>query len=364
LYFNSFATYAKLGQPVENTAASNKAAVAAGSGSVRLVQGHVTAVDLEKQVVMVTTACLDTPGDTTTQPHQAKARVAEVPYSYDVLLIASGVSSGFWKTTKVQSEAEIKLEIQQDHEQIRNASTVAVVGSGPSGVSAAYSVKRRFPDTSVHLFVSREQVLPHYHPRVRAYVHRKLAAAGVILHCNRRVKVPTGKKADSLTTEPIHFENEASPTFQADVVVWTIGRVAPNNSFIPPTLLSKDGYVNTDPYLRAVGCTNVFAVGDIANTDLLRTSARNDGWMLVASNIKAHLAGKQLTKFKGPRYKWGSVLGVWDGNGMELFLPIGWPVLWIPQLCWEWLWPLAWCAFSDRNLHSRMSLGHTHVRLK
>ena len=59
-------------------------------------------------------------------------RAAAPHHRYDVLLISSGVSSGFWKTTKVQSEAEIKAEIQAEHAQIARASTVAVVGGGAS----------------------------------------------------------------------------------------------------------------------------------------------------------------------------------------------------------------------------------------
>ena len=82
------------------------------------------------------------------------------------------------------------------------------------------------------------------------------------------------------------------------------------------------------------------SVGDIAATDPLRSSARNDGWKLVANNITAHIHGTPLTKYSPPQYKWGSILGVWDGDGMELFLPSAWlSVVWIPQPCWEWMWP-------------------------
>jgi NADH dehydrogenase FAD-containing subunit len=110
---------------------------------VRIVQACVTRIDLKAQLVF--TQLPD--GRTSSEP-------------YDALLISSGVSSGFWRTAKMESRQEITRAIQAEHEQIAAANTVAVVGGGPSGVSAAYCIQRRFPKASVHLFLSRDKVLP------------------------------------------------------------------------------------------------------------------------------------------------------------------------------------------------------------
>ena len=65
--------------------------------------------------------------------------------------------------------------------------------------------------------------------------------------------------------------------FSADVTVWAVGKVRPNNTFIPKELLDDAGFVRVDEFLRAKsdtggGCAsrvmeNVFCVGDIAATD-------------------------------------------------------------------------------------------------
>lgn len=263
---------------------------------------------------------------------------------YDVLLIASGVSNGFWRTAKAETTQTIKRNIQKEHSQIQSANHVAVVGAGPSGVSAAYNVAQSFPATKVELFCSRDSLLPGYHPRVCAAVQSKLNSAGVKMHFSHRAKLPDDSAIDAgFTSGPIEFEKpKGRDAFTAQLVIWAIGKVTPNNVFIPQALLNEQGYVLTDPYLRAKGQKNVFAVGDIAQTDALRSSARNDGWMLVAKNISACLNGEEDTamgKYQPQDYKWGSILGVWEGEGMELFLKNGW-LVWIPQSFWALMWPL------------------------
>ena len=124
--------------------------------------------------------------------------------------------------------------------------------------------------------------------------------------------------------------------FEAGLTIWTVGQVSPNNIFIPKSILTKEGFVNCDRYCRADGHKNVFAIGDIAQTDALRTSARNDGWMLVAKNMSAYLHGEgdgAMKQYQPEKYKWGSILGVWEGEGLELFMKNGW-LIWIPQSFW------------------------------
>jgi hypothetical protein len=66
----------------------------------------------------------------------------------------------------------------------------------------------------------------------------------------------------------------------------------------------------------------VFAVGDVAATDPLRTSARNRGDALAAGNVRAELAGRRLRRFRTPGRRWGSLLGI-QPNGLEVFFPTG-----------------------------------------
>jgi len=117
--------------------------------------------------------------------------------------------------------------------------------------------------------------------------------------------------------------------------------VTPNSGFIPAELLDDHGFVKVDEYLRAAGRAEVFALGDIAASDEMRSTARNDGWKLVGSNIRAFFtygpSDRGLTKYSEPTCRWGSILGPWEGQ--ELFFSTGIAV-WVPLWLWRRFWHL------------------------
>ena len=126
---------------------------------------------------------------------------------------------------------------------------------------------------------------------------------------------------DEITDEPVRWST-GQPQASADAVVWAIGRVRPNTEWLPAGLLDDQGFVRVTPQLQVPGHPNVFAVGDVAATDPLRSSARNRGDGILAHNIRAGFAGKPLRSYRAPTRRWGSVLGV-QPNGLEVFTPKG-----------------------------------------
>jgi len=66
----------------------------------------------------------------------------------------------------------------------------------------------------------------------------------------------------------------------------------------------------------------VFAIGDVAATDPLRSSARNRGDGLLAHNVRAQFAGRPLRSFRPAGRRWGSVIGI-QPEGLEVFAPNG-----------------------------------------
>ena len=115
---------------------------------------------------------------------------------------------------------------------------------------------------------------PHHHGRVWETVRRRLTDAGVELHPGHRAVVPDGFACDEITSAPVEFST-GQPPASADAVLWAIGRVRPNTEWLPAELLDDDGFVRVTPELRVPDHRGVFAIGDVAATDPLRTSARN-----------------------------------------------------------------------------------------
>lgn len=271
---------------------------------VRTVHGRITAIDAARCEVHVEQA----DGSTTTE-------------RYDVLVLATGASNGFWRHDRVETLAEVEADLAGVAARLDAARSVAVVGGGATGVGVAAGLARQRPDRTVHLCFSQDDPLPGYHPDVRTAVRDRLTELGVVLHPGHRAALPEGSAADELTPGPVAFTT-GQPPLEADVVLWAVGRVRPHTSFVPPSMLDDDGFVRVDEHLRVPGHRNVFAVGDVAASDPHRSSARNWGYFVVAHNVAALAAGRRLRRYRAPEHRWGSVFGLGD-DGLVVYQPDG-----------------------------------------
>ncbi len=270
----------------------------------RTVHGNLRGLDLEDRSVSVQLA----DGTETSEP-------------YDILVISTGVTNGFWRQPHLQSEAEVSAELLEHHNQLEKASSVAVVGGGAAAVSSALNLATRWPQKRVDLYFPHDRGLLGHHEKSWIHARRRLEAAGVQLHPEHRAVVPEGFACDAITSDPIDFST-GQPPAQAEAVLWAIGRVTPNTDWLPRELLDADGFVRTTATLQLPGRPDIFAIGDVAATDPLRSSARARADGLLAANVIAHLDGKPLKPFKAPQARWGSVFGV-QADGLQVFAPNG-----------------------------------------
>ena len=271
---------------------------------VRTVHGTLTGVDLDARTVAVR-------GDDG----------SELQEGYDALVISTGVTNGFWRTPNLQSHKEIGDDLRDAHTRLTDAESVIVIGGGAAAISSAAQVATTWPDKRVDLYFPGERALPSHHPRIWEKVQRRLTDVGVRLHPGHRAVIPDGFMCDEITSGPVQWSTGQQQA-SADAVLWAIGRVRPNTDWLPQELLDDRGFVRVTPQLQVPGHPNVFAVGDVAATDPLRSSARNRGDGILAHNIRAEFAGKPLRSFHAPKRRWGSVLGV-QPNGLEVFTPKG-----------------------------------------
>ena len=271
---------------------------------VRTVQATLTGVDLAARTVFG----LGEDG----------SAIAE---EYDVLVISTGVSNGFWRRPTLQSADEISADLHAAHDRLAAADSVIVVGGGAAAVSSAVNMATTWPGKRIDLYFPGERALAEYHPRTWKRIQGRLTELGVGLHPGHRAVVSDGSTGDEITSEPVQWST-GQPPASADAVLWAIGRAQPNTGWLPPELLDEHGYVRVTSELKVPGQQGVYAVGDVAATDSLRSSARNRGDALVAHNILAEFAGRRMRTYKSPGRRWGSLVGA-QANGLEVFLPTG-----------------------------------------
>jgi apoptosis-inducing factor 2 len=246
---------------------------------------------------------------------------ATITEAYDALVISTGVVNGFWRQPTLQSAAEIGAGLRAAHDRLAAANSVIIVGGGAAAVSSAANMATTWPDKRIDLYFPGERALGAYHPGIWKRIRGRLTDLGVGLHPEHRAVISNGFAGDEITNEPVSWST-GQPPASADAVLWAVGRVQPNTDWLPPELLDERGFVRVTPDLRVPGHRGVFAVGDVAATDPLRSSARNRGDALVAHNIRAEFAGRKLRTFRTPGRRWGSLLGI-QPNGLEVFFPTG-----------------------------------------
>ena len=275
-----------------------------GLDRVRTVHGRLCGVDLAARTVAVENA-------------DGSVHAEE----YDALVISTGVTSGFWRQPGVQSADDVGEDIRSAHDRFAEARSIVVVGGGAAALSSATNLAATWSEKTVDLYYPGDRPLPTHHPKIWGRIQRRLIDLGVGLHGGHRAVVPEGFACDEISTGPVQWSTGQAQV-DADAVLWAIGRVTPNTTWLPSELLDANGFVVVTPDLQVPGHAGVFAVGDVAATDPLRSSARNMGDALVAHNVLAEFDGKPLRSFRAPKRRWGSVLGP-QADGLQVFAPNG-----------------------------------------
>jgi NADH dehydrogenase FAD-containing subunit len=275
-----------------------------GLDRVRIVHASLTGIDVANRTVFA-----------------RSADGSALTVDYDALVISTGVTNGFWRQPSLQAAAEVNADLRTMHDRLAAAESVIVIGGGAAAVNSAAQLATTWPAKRVDLYFPGERGLVHHHPRTWDRAARRLADLGVRLHPGHRAVIADGFDCDRITSEPVRWSTGQPPT-SADAVLWTVGLVRPNTRWLPAELLDDNGFVRVTPDLRVAGHQDLFAVGDVAATDPLRSSARNRADALLAHNVRAAFAGRPLRRYRPPGRRWGSVLGPLP-DGLEVYTARG-----------------------------------------
>lgn len=221
----------------------------------------------------------------------------------DQIVIATGSSNAVPFKPNGMDIDGLRAANARVHEQIVDASTIAIVGAGAVGTELAGEIAHAFPDKNVHLISSETTLFPHHPPKLGRELSSKLKASGVTLTFGARVE-----NLQSLTAPYAGALSLSNGTHvEADLVFPTIGSKAASALLqtLPGAEAGRADRIKTDAWLRPSQMRNVFAAGDAAETGDAMTvvgAGRQVAWL--KATLKAVMEGKKVEEIK-PYASWG-----------------------------------------------------------
>lgn len=211
--------------------------------SLDYVQGYVTGVDLANQSL------------------EATVNDKTVSYTYDNLILASGSRSSHpaFKLSNSGDHTVLTDEIKKLTKEIKNASNIAVIGGGPTGVETSSEIAFEFDNKKVTLFTGASGPLATLSQKISSNATKKLQDAGV--QVVNKIRSTSIKENGGKTI--IEFDDATSQEFDLVIPVYL---TTPNSEYLSayPDLLDQNGYVFTDKNLRLKGHPGVLVFGDLA----------------------------------------------------------------------------------------------------
>lgn len=209
-------------------------------------------------------------------------------------IIASGTRYPSLSVAKSNTAFDMKSRNQEfltQHEKLKLAKSVLVIGGGVVGVELSGEIVSAFPNKTVTLSHGSETLLDGFKSKAQVKAKEQLAKQGVLFEFNRRYQLTDGQYVDQTTGK----------ISDADMVFEAIG-ARPNNDFLKPHLsdvLNIKGLVKVDHKFAVQGHKTLYALGDIADVGEAKLGylAKQQGLHL-AKIITSDLAGKTSKAYK------------------------------------------------------------------
>jgi NADH dehydrogenase FAD-containing subunit len=115
-------------------------------------------------------------------------QVDSIPYF--ALAIATGTKLAPPSNVPGESKLSRTAYLRKHAEQVERSEQIVIIGAGAVGVQMALDTKELYPEKSVTLVHSRENVMSKFHPGLHSIVKERANELGVNLVLGRRVKLP------------------------------------------------------------------------------------------------------------------------------------------------------------------------------
>ncbi|KAJ1440752.1 hypothetical protein SESBI_01825 [Sesbania bispinosa] len=204
--------------------------------------------------------------------------------AYDYLVIATGHTDPIPKTRTERLD-----QYKGENSKIKSASSILIVGGGPTGVELAAEIAVDFPDKKV--------TIVHKGSRLLEYIGTKASRKTLKWLKSKKVEVKLEQSVDldSFTDENKTYQTSLGETVEADAHFLCIGKPL-GSAWLRETLLKDDidgnGRIQVDEHLRVKGRSNIFAIGDITDIQEIKQGMHAQSHaQVVAKNLRLLIEG-------------------------------------------------------------------------
>jgi len=204
----------------------------------------------------------------------------------DYIVLATGSRYPFPAKTDIVDTHHAHEQVRKTHQALAAADRVLLIGAGPVGIELAGEIHHVWPDKSIVLLDTAEEVLGGpYKAELKTELRRQLEDAGVrLLLGSPLLQAPPTEPGDLGT---FTVTTEAGTQVTADIWFRCYG-VVPNSDFLGDSLASarrSDGFIEVGPTLQLAGQPTVFALGDLSTADAKMAGFASLQAAVVADNI-------------------------------------------------------------------------------
>ncbi|KAI0423973.1 FAD/NAD(P)-binding domain-containing protein [Xylaria sp. FL1042] len=253
----------------------------------------------------------------------------EIPYEFLVVATGAGATDALPSRVDSDNKGEGITKLQEIQTKIRGANNLVVVGGGAAGVELATDTKSHYPDKTVVLVHSRDNVMHRFGPELQKAAMGGLRDLGI--------EVITGDRLIREDKERGVVILKSGKEIECDFLVNCAGQ-RPNSTLISelsPSSMTPSGHILVKPTMQIdnESLLNVYVCGDVAETNTPNPNSRTARVQatVVADNVTLAIDGhKPTNKYK---INWleglikltlgldKSVTYVGDFSGSELLFP-------------------------------------------
>ncbi|PON84384.1 FAD/NAD(P)-binding domain containing protein [Trema orientale] len=213
-------------------------------------------------------------------------------FAYDYLVIATGHNDSFPRT-----RPERLSHYEAEFEKIKSASSILIVGGGPTGVELAGEIAVDFPE--------KKLTIVHRGTRLLEFVGSKASQKTLDWLISKKVEVLLDQSVNLDGITDGVYQTSKGETITADCHFLCTGKPVGSSWLTETTLkdsLDTRGRLMVDEHLRVRGHNNVFGIGDITDIKEMKQGyIAQQHAQVAAKNLKLLLKGgkeSKLAKYK------------------------------------------------------------------